>query len=90
MKFKAGTGAIREDVFFVLEKITKGDMKLLYLTLKSEITKVVVYRACFFPNTNTEDLMNREDSIKLTVIRLSHLLPETQKPTTKEQLKIQF
>ena len=75
MKFKAGAGAVRDDVFFLLEKITKGDLKLLYLTLKSEITKVVVYRACFFPNTKTEELMNREDSLKLTVMRLSHPNP---------------
>lgn len=75
VKFKAGTGAIREDVFFLLEKITKGDLKLLYLTLKSEITKVVVYRACFFPNTKAEELMGREDSVKFTVMKLSQLSP---------------
>ena len=90
MKFKAGMGAVREDVFFLLERITKGDLKVSYLTLKSEITKVVVYRACFLPTANVEELMNREDSIKLTVVRLSHLDQEGDKPSGKEQIKLQF
>ena len=68
-------GAVREDVFFLLDKITNGDLKLLYFTLKSEITKIVVYKACFLPNSKVEELMSREDSIKLTVVRLSHLDP---------------
>jgi hypothetical protein len=90
VKFKAGSGAIKEEVYLSIEKHAKSDDKILFLILRSEITKIVVFKAIIFAGTKVEEFMNKEENIKLTVMKLGQLDPQGETKREKEQVKLQF
>lgn len=70
IKFRAGVGAVKERLVASLEKKINSQEPFLYLVLRSEITKVVVYQAFLFPGVKVEHFMGKKENLKLSVFKL--------------------
>jgi hypothetical protein len=67
VKMRAGVGAVKEGVLVSLERRVNNSEKVIFLVVRSEATKVVLYHAFLLPGTRTNTFMGRKENIKLTV-----------------------
>lgn len=68
VKFRAGVGAVKEGVLVSLERRPQLE-QVLFLVVRSEATKVVLYHAVLLPGTRVEQFMGKKENLKLTVFQ---------------------
>jgi len=70
IKFRNGSGATKDGVVLSLEMNTTHSVNnVLYLMLRSPATHITIYHAFFPKNTKIENFMNRNENIKMMVVK---------------------
>lgn len=55
--------------------------------VRSEVTKLVVYKAIIMPNTKAETFMNKKENLKLTLMRIKE---DNAEKNERDIVKLQF
>lgn len=91
-KFKNGASQPKEEVYVSLEKL-EGQPSTLYLFVRSNSTKVVIYQGILMKNiSRLEHFLDKEDNLKFQVIRRgqSSTGDVQNNKMEREVVKIQF
>ena len=91
-KFKNGASQPKEEVYVSLEKL-EGQPSTLYLFVRSNSTKVVIYQGILMKNIRRlEHFLDKEDNLKFQVIRRgqSSTGDVQNNKMEREVVKIQF
>ena len=67
IKFRPGVQGVRENVILSIQQ-DKTNTSLLYLMIRSETTKLLIYQGLIIEKSKLEAFMGKEQNIKMTVL----------------------